>query len=523
MTYIVTKDNLGIAPGSLAAGALLSDYVLTVAVSISAGVAAMTSAFPSLYPYRVELAVAAIVLLTVANLRGVRESATIFMLPTYAFILSIGALILLGLVSLAGLGPQPHPIQTEVPRPSSPLTLFLILRAFASGSTALTGVEAIADGVPAFKEPQADNARTTLLAMGLILAFLFSGITFLSDHFRLVPNEREPIVSQLARTLVDGSPFYYVVQAVTASILFLAANTAFADFPRLGYFLARDRFLPRQFRFQGNRLAFSTGILTLGALTILLVIARHASVAALIPLYAVGVFTAFTLSQTSMVVHWWRSAQGELRRVPWHSLVIDAIGAVVTGIVTVVVIVTKFTHGAWIVILLIPALIGMMLTIHRHYVSVAEQLRISSEEARHRLRLLPRRSVAIVPIASLNRASLTALAYARVIAADVTAVHVATEPETGQTLQQRWREAGLTIPLVIVDSPYRELLGPLVAVIEKLHREKGGPLITVVIPEFVPVHWWERLLHTQTAWRLRRALAQIRDLVITMVPYHLRD
>jgi amino acid transporter len=522
-TYIVTKDNLGIAPGLLAAGALLSDYVLTVAVSISAGVAAMTSAFPSLYPYRVELAVAAIVLLTVANLRGVRESATIFMLPTYAFIVSIGALILLGLASLAGLGPQPHPIHTEVPPPSSPLTLFLILRAFASGSTALNGVEAIADGVPAFKEPQADNARTTLLAMGLILAFLLSGITFLSYHFRLVPNERETIVFQLARTLVDGSPFYYVVPAVTASILFLAANTAFADFPCLGYFLARDRFLPRQFRFQGDRLAFSTGILTLGALTILLVIARHASVAALIPLYAVGVFTAFTLSQTSMVVHWWRSAQGELLRVPWHSLVINAIGAVVTGIVTVVVIVTKFTHGAWIVILLIPALIEMMLAIHRHYVSVAEQLRISSEEARHRLRLLPRRSVAIVPIASLNRASLTALAYARVIADDVTAVHVATEPETGQTLQQRWREAGLTIPLVNVDSPYRELLGPLVAVIEKLHREKGGPLITVIIPEFVPVHWWERLLHTQTAWRLRRVLAQIRDLVITMVPYHRRD
>jgi len=522
-TYIVTKDNLGIAPGLLAAAALLSDYVLTVAVSISAGVAAMASAFPSLYPYRVELAVAAIVLLTVANLRGVRESATIFMLPTYAFIVSLGALVLLGLASLAGIGPRPHPVHAEVPPPSSPLTFFLILRAFASGSTALTGVEAIADGVPAFKEPQADNARTTLLAMGLILAFLFSGITFLSNHFHLIPNERETIVSQLARTLVDGSPFYFVIQAVTASILFLAANTAFADFPRLGYFLARDRFLPRQFRFQGDRLAFSTGIPTLGALTILLVIVRHASVAALIPLYAVGVFTAFTLSQTSMVVHWWRSAQGELRRVPWHSLVIDAVGAVVTGIVTVVVIVTKFTHGAWIVILLIPFLIGMMLAIHRHDVSVTDQLRISSEEARHRLRLLPRRSVAVVPIASLNRASLTALAYARVIADDVTAVHVATEPETGQTLQQRWRETVLTIPLVIVDSPYRELLGPLVAVIEKLHREKGGPLVTVVIPEFVPVHWWERLLHTQTAWRLRRALAQIPDVVITMVPYHLRD
>jgi len=522
-TYIVTKDNLGVGPALVAAAALLSDYVLTVAVSISAGVAAITSAFPALYPVRVELAVAAIVLLTIANLRGVRESATIFMIPTYAFIASVGALILLGLASLAGLGPQPHPVRYEAPPPTSPLTVFLILRAFASGSTALTGVEAIADGVPAFKEPQAENARTTLLAMGLILGSLFTGITLLSYHFHLVPSERETIVSQLARTLVDGSPFYYLIQAATALILFLAANTAFADFPRLAYFLARDRFLPRQFRFQGDRLAFSTGILTLGILTSLLVIARHASVSALIPLYAVGVFTAFTLSQSSMVVHWWRHAAGELRRVPWHSLLINGFGALVTGIVTGVIVVTKFTHGAWMVIVFIPLLIGMMLAVHRHYVSVAEQLRVDPEEARRRLRLVPRRSVAVVPVASLNRASLTALTYARSIADDIVAVHVATEPESGEVLQQRWQEAGLTIPLIVVESPYRELLGPLVAVIEKIHREKGAPLITVVIPEFVTAHWWERLLHTQTAWRLRRALVQIPDLAITMVPYHLRE
>lgn len=522
-TYIVTKDNLGTGPALLAAAALLSDYVLTVAVSISAGVAAITSAFPSLYPYRVELAVTAILLLTVINLRGVRESATIFMLPTYAFIICVGALILLGLASLVGIGPTPHPVRHEVPAPSSPLTLFLILRAFASGSTALTGVEAIADGVPAFKEPQAENARTTLLAMGLILGFLFSGITLLSYHFHLVPSERETIVSQLARTLVDDSPFYYVVQAATALILFLAANTAFADFPRLAYFLARDRFLPRQFRFQGDRLAFSTGIVTLGLFTSLLVVIRQASVSALIPLYAVGVFTAFTLSQSSMVVHWWRSANGSLRHLSWHSLVINGIGAIATGVVTVVVVVTKFVHGAWMVVLLIPALIGMMLAIHHHYVSVAEQLRVTTDEVRRRLRFGLRRSVAIVPIASLNRASLTALAYARSIADDVVAVHVATEPESGEVLQQRWREAGLTIPLIIVESPYRELLGPLVAVIEKLHREKGAPLVTVVIPEFVTAHWWERLLHTQTAWRLRRALVQIPDLAITMVPYQLEE
>lgn len=254
---------------------------------------------------------------------------------------------------------------------------------------------------------------------------------------------------------------------------------------------------------------------------------RQASISALIPLYAVGVFTTFTLSQTSMVVHWWRSVQGQLHRVAWWSLLINGLGAIATGIVTLVVIVTKFVHGAWLVSILFPTLITMMLVIQHHYRRVADELRIDLTEVRRQLRLLPRRSVAVVPISSLisslNRASLTALAYARSIAEDVTAVHVATEPESGEALQRRWQEAGLTIPLIIVDSPYRKLLGPLVAMIEKLHREKGSPLITVVIPEFVTAHWWERLLHTQTAWRLRRALVHVPDLVITSVPYHLEE
>ncbi|MCS7050470.1 MAG: APC family permease [Thermomicrobium sp.] len=522
-TYIVTRANLGTGPGLLAAAALLTDYLLTVAVSISAGVAAIVSAVPGLYPYRVELAVAAILFMTLANLRGMRESGTIFMVPTFAFLACMAILLGLGFASLVGIGPVPHPVRYEIPPSTSPLTVFLILRAFASGSTALTGIEAISNGLPAFKEPQAENARKTLLFMGLILASLFSGITLLSYRFHLVPSDRETIVSQLARTLVDGSPFYYAVQAATALILFLAANTAFADFPRLAYFLAHDRFLPGQFRFQGERLAYSTGILTLSALSILLVLLRGASVSALIPLYAVGVYTAFTLSQVSMVVHWWRVAEGRLRRVEWHSLILNGLGALATGIVTVVVVVTKFIHGAWIVILLIPTLILLMLGIRKHYAFVAQQLRVTPAEARRRLRLVPRRIVAVVPVSSLNRASLTALNYARAIADDVTAVHVATEPESGELIEQRWREAGLTIPLIIVDSPYRELIGPLVAVVEKLHREKGGPLITVIIPEFITAHWWERVLHTQTAWRLRRALLEIPDLVITSVPYHLEE
>ncbi len=492
-------------------------------MSISAGVAAITSALPALFPYRVELAVGAILFITLANLRGVRESATIFTLPTYAYITCIGILVALGVASLLGFGPEPHPVRYEPPAPSEPLTLFLILRAFAAGSTTLTGIEAISNGLPAFKPPEAENARTTLLVMGAILIGLFSGVTLLSYHFHLVPSDRETITSQLARTLVGNSFLYYVVQAATALILFLAANTAFADFPRLAYFLARDRFLPRQFRFQGERLAFSTGIITLGLLTSILVIARRANVSALIPLYAVGVFTAFTLSQSGMVVHWWRQAHGSVRQLQWHSFLMNAGGALTTGVVTLVILITKFRHGAWLIVIIMPILIGMMLGIHRHYLSVAQQLRVAPEEARRQLRLVPRRNVAIVPISSLNRASLLALNYARAIADDVTAVHVATEPESGELLQQRWREAGLNVPLIIVESPYRELLGPLVAVIEKLHREKGTPLITVVIPEFVPAHWWERVLHTQTAWRLRQALADLSDIVITTVPYHLKE
>ncbi len=519
-TYIVTKDNLGSYPGLVAAAALLTDYVLTVAVSTSAGVAAVTSAFEQLWPLRVELAVAAITLLTIANLRGVRESGTIFALPTYMFIASMYTLLAIGAAAWLGWGVTLHPIPTHVPEPVQPLTLFLVLRAFSSGSAALTGVEAVADGVPAFKPPEAQNARVTLAWMGLILGTLFFGTTILTYHFRLVPTEEETLVSQLARTLVDGSPFYYFVQAATASILFLAANTAFADFPRLAYFLARDRFLPHQFRFQGDRLAFSAGIVVLGVVTSLLVIARGASVSALIPLYAVGVFLAFTMSQTSMVVHWLRLGEG---RRPWASLAINGLGAATTAVVTLVIATTKFVHGAWIVVLLIPLLVAMMLGINRHYRHVAEQLRLSPAEIRRRQRPVPRHVAAVVPIASLNRASFRALEYARSIARDVTAVHVASEPESGEILRQRWQEARLDIPLVVVESPYRELIGPLVAIIEKLHLEKGSPFITVVIPEFVPAHWWERLLHTQTAWRLRRALAQIPDLAVTGVPYHLAE
>jgi len=519
-TYHVTLENLGKYPGLVAASALLIDYTMTVAVSISSGVAAVTSAFPSLYPYRVEIAVASIAFITLVNLRGVRESGTVFVLPTYAFIVSMYVLLGLGFAAWLGILPlHPHPVRYPMPEAVQPLTLFLILRAFASGSSALTGVEAIANGIPIFKEPQTHNARITLVWMAGILATIFFGIHILTYHFHLVPSDEETIVSQLARTIVGESPFYYFIQAATAGILFLAAETAFADFPRLSYLLARDRFLPHHFRFQGDRLAFNTGILVLGVLTSLLVIIKQASVTALIPLYAVGAFSAFTFSQTGMVVHWWRMPD---RHRHIHSMVINGIGAVATGIATIVIIITKFIYGAWMVIVIVPVLVSMMAAINHHYRSVAEQLRLSPIELRQRAKRPIRRSTAaVVPIASLNRASYWALEYARMIARDVTAVHVAVEPESGEILRKRWEEAGLDIPLVIVESPYRELIGPLVAVIEKIHREKGCPFLTVVIPEFVPAHWWERILHTQTAWRLRRVLSHVPDIAITGVPYHL--
>ncbi|HLG73595.1 MAG TPA: APC family permease [Chloroflexota bacterium] len=514
-SYIVTKDNLGTLPGLLAGASLLIDYVLTVAVSVSAGVAAITSAQQELQPYTVEIGVFFIAFITIANLRGIRESGNIFAVPTYVFILSMYAMIVVGFAKLFTVGI--HPVtETSVPPAVETLTIFLILRAFASGCSAMTGVEAISDGVPAFKEPQAPNARTTLLWMVGILATMFAGITLLSHFLGILPEDPaspgyETVLSLIAKDVFGTGFMYYLIQAATALILVLAANTSFSDFPRLSYFLARDGFMPHQYAHRGERLAYSTGIITLGLLSGILLWVFDAQTDALIPLYAVGVFSAFTLSQSSMVRRWLT------RKEPgWQtSWVINAVGACATGLVLVVIIATKFMFGAWIVCLLIPIIIAMFLTIHRHYNQVQGELEgetpLSPAVIKHTI---------IVPVASLNRATIATLAYARSITPNVTAVHIAEDEESARSFREEWQAWGDRVPLVTIESPFRSVINPLLRYIDNIDRADPNDTITVILPEYVAAHWWEHLLHNQTALRLKAALLFRPGIVVTSVPYH---
>lgn len=518
--YIVARENLGVYPSLIAAAALLVDYILTVAVSISAGIAAITSAIPEIYGARVYLAVAAIALVLLFNLRGVRESGTIFAIPTYAFIACMFTLIGLGAADLLGFGFGTHDVETHPVTGGEELSLFLVLRAFAAGCTALTGVEAISDGVPAFKEPQSRNAARTLLWMGVILASMFLGITYLANAFDLLPGHEETLISQLARTLVGVGPFYYVVQAFTALILILAANTAFADFPRLASFLARDGYLPHQFLFRGDRLAFTTGIVVLGALSALLVIFFDASVSNLIPLYAVGVFTSFTLSQSGMTRHWLRVQKSRRRTA---GMALNGGGAIATTVVLAIIVATKFLAGAWIVIALVPLIVLLLRGIRRHYDDVSDQLRLTDGEVRSRLGRRPREVIAVVPVSSANVATVRALEFARAVTLDVTAVHVAEDASEAEELLEHWQNQGIPVPLVIVESPYRALVGPLVAYIEQQKIDHPDKLINVILPEFVPAHLGEHILHNQSAFRLKTALLFRPGVVVTDVPYHLVD
>jgi len=514
-SYIVTKDNLGTLPGLLAGASLLIDYVLTVAVSVSAGVAAITSADQDLQPFTVGIGLFFVAFITIANLRGIRESGNIFAVPTYVFILSMYAMIVVGFFKLFTVGI--HPVaEGQLPPAMESLTLFLILRAFASGCSAMTGVEAISDGVPAFKEPQAPNARTTLLWMVGILATMFAGITLLSHFLGILPEDPsvpgyETVLSLIAKDVFGVGPMYFLIQSATALILILAANTSFSDFPRLSYFLARDGFLPHQYGHRGERLAYSTGIITLGLLSAILMWVFDAQTDALIPLYAVGVFSAFTLSQSSMVKRWLTRKEPGWRT----SWVINAIGAAATGLVLAVIIATKFLYGAWIVCLLIPVIIALFLTIHRHYSRVHEELEgdlpTSPAAVKHTI---------IVPVANLNRAAIQTLAYARSISPNVTAVHIAEDEEQAEAFRERWEAWGDKVPLVTIDSPYRSVVGPLLRYIDNIDRGERGDTITVILPEYVTAHWWENLLHNQTALRLKAALLFRPGTVVTSVPYH---
>jgi amino acid transporter len=519
-SYIVASDNLGTLPGLIAAAALLTDYILTVSVSIAAGVAALTSIFAGLFEYRVALGIGFIVLLAVGNLRGIRESATLFAAPTYVYLLSIYGLLAYGiLLAITGNLPlyQPPPEWALEAHGAEALGLFLILRAFASGSVALTGTEAVSNGVPAFEPPEAPHAARVLIVMGACFGTIFLGISFLAGQLGVLPDptEQETIISQITRTLVgDGSPYHYLVQISTALLLVLAANTAFADFPRLSSILARDRFVPRIFQFRGERLAFSSGIMLLALVAIVLVIVFEGSVTNLIPLYTVGVFVAFTLSQSGMVRHWWK-LKGEEKH--WRVRAgINALGAVTTAIVAVEVAVSKFALGAWMVLLLIPCLVAIMWGIRLAYRDVEHSLALGPEET-----TLPpvEQPHVLVPVSRLDRAALQALSYGRSISSKLTAVHVTDDPAEIEAVRREWDALGFEIELVVVESPYRALIPPLLAYIDAVDSQDPGP-ITVVLAEFVPRHFWEYVLHNQTALRLKFHLFFRPNTVVVDVPYH---
>ena len=512
-SYIVTKDNLGTLPGLISGAALLIDYVLTVAVSVAAGVAALTSAVPSLYDYRVVIGVGFVTAITLANLRGLRESGKLFALPTYLFIGFVALLIIYGLVRWTfGWDPASH-----VPDPSiaavQDLSIFLVLRAFASGCAALTGVEAVSDGVPAFKPPEAKNARIVLAWLGVILISLFVGITFLTRHYHLTPLPEQTILSQLARQIFGDGVLYYTIQASTMLILVLAANTAFADFPRLSFFLARDGFLPRQFGSRGDRLVFSNGILILGTTAAVLLVIFGGSTHALIPLYAVGVFLSFTLSQASMVRRWL------VRREPgwqWRWW-LNAVGAATTGLVVAIITATKFTHGAWVVVLLIPLLVMLFMAIRRHYADVAGQLSLDGYGGPP-----PMEHTVLVLAGDLHKGVIHALQYARTLSPSVKGVYVELDPEKTRRLEEKWIKWGMGVPLVVLSSPYRSLLQPLLEYLDHLLALGENHMVTIVIPEFVTKHWWQHLLHNQTAFLIKGTLLFRKNVVVTDVPYHLR-
>jgi len=517
-SYIVASDNLGPAAGLTAAGALLTDYVLTVSVSIAAGVAALTSIAPQLFDYRVLLGVLFVVLLCLGNLRGIRESATIFSIPTYVYLVAIYGLLGYGLFrAMTGDLPVYEAPADWHPQNVEPLALLLILRAFASGSVALTGTEAVSNGVPAFKPPEWRQAQLVLILMGACFGSIFLGMSFLAGRIGILPDptEQETVVSQLTALLVGaGTPYHYLVQVSTALLLVLAANTAFADFPRLSSILAKDGFMPTQFGYRGDRLAFSIGIIALSVLSAGLIVGFAGSVTNLIPLYTIGVFVAFTLSQSGMVRHWWKLRTTERG---WQvRAAFNGVGAVATAIVAVIVGVAKFALGAWMVLVLIPVLIAIMWGIHQHYQTVRDAMTLEHPDT-PLPRLSPR---VIVPVSRLDRAALYALAFARAIAKDVTAVHIADTAADAVEMQRRWDRWGGDIPLAVVETPYRVLLAPLLAYIDAIDRQDPGRTIVVVLPEFVPRHFWEYLLHNQSALRLKLRLYSRRNTVVVDVPYH---
>ena len=532
--YIVARDNLGELPAQTAAAALLTDYILTVAVSISSGVAQITSAYPILFPHRVIIAIVLVLFVMLINLRGVKESGITFAIPTYFFVIMMYLTIAIGLIRFIsgtlGLVSVPPMDVIELHNTLQPITLFLILKAFSSGTTALTGVEAISNGVTAFKEPRSRNAGGTLIMMAVILGSMMLGITFLAHQVGALPSEEETLISQMARTIFDGRGILYLgTIAATTVILIMAANTAFADFPRLSAIAATDGFLPRQLTYRGSRLVYSRGIALLALVASALIAITQASVTKLIPLYAIGVFLSFTLSQAGMSHRWWkvgklqpgektveRGSTLEEDKAWVFKMIVNGVGSFVTVIVMLVFAITKFKDGAWFIVILIPILITIFSSIHRHYGKVAANLTLDNFSPPNRIS----HKKVVMPIGGVHKGTLAALRFAKTLSDDVTVVHVSTDPAETKKLQEKWELWGDGYRLVVLDSPYRLFIEPLLSYIEELDEKKlPHEVILVVVPQFVPRHFWNNWLHTRTADTLRRVLLFRKDIVIMEVPY----
>ena len=522
-SYTVAKENLGDMPGLIAAAALLTDYILTVAVSISGGVAAMTSAYPNLVPHTVLICAVSIILLTVVNLRGVRESGAAFSLPTYAFIGMM--LLLLGagiwrsftgheLIPLTdALKVDPVTVRQHGGG-MSPITgfalIYLLMRGFAEGCAAMTGTEAISNGVMAFKAPAQKNAATTLGWMVAILATFFLGVSYLAHHYHAMPTTRETVLSILGHHVFGGGPLYFALQYTTFAVLVLAANTAFADFPRLAGILATDRYMPRQLAARGDRLAFSNGIVSLALVALLLVWLFKGDTNSLVPLYAIGVFVCFTLSQAGMVVHWRKTKAPGWKWKAW----LNGIGAVATGLVSIIQLATKFTTGGWIIAVIIPVIILVLKKIHGHYTAFMEDIRFTGQSP-----IIPLHHTVIVPVNSITKATSAALVYATTISEEVIAVCIEVDKRDSAQMRADWDAWDIGIPLEIVPSPYRSVLKPLVEFVDNLSMVSPGQLVTVIVPEIVPRHWWEHLLHNKTALYIRTAFLFKPNVVVIAIPY----
>ncbi len=530
--YIVARDNLGELPAQVAGAALLTDYILTVAVSISSGVAQIVSAFPVLFDYRAAIAIALVMFVMLVNLRGVKESGMTFAIPTYFFIVMMAITVGIGIFRyFAGsLGLVENPPEMEMIHTLTVVTPFLILHAFSSGTAALTGVEAISNGITAFKEPRSRNAGITLIWMAVILGVLFLGISFLSSQIHAIPSEAETVISQLARTVYGSQGILYLALiAATTVILIMATNTSFADFPRLSALLAVDGFLPRQMAFKGSRLVFSYGIVSLAIIASVLVVVFKASVTALIPLYAIGVFMSFTLSQAGMARRWWKighlkpgaqiQERGSTLRYEkrWEiKMLINGFGALCTLVVMLVFAITKFRDGAWVVLILIPLIVVGFTSIHAHYRGIARRLSLDNYAAMPRIT----RHRVILPISGVHRGTLAALRYATSLSDDVTAVNISTDADEAEKLKRKWDDWGEGVRLVILDSPYRTLLEPLLEYIEEISSQRQpNEIITIVVPQFIPKRRLHNILHTNTAFWLRAALLFKPGVVITDVPY----